>query len=165
MKFAVSPVTVAVNDAVVPAGTVAQPNVHAASRFKQRAIRDLSKPKHRLIPYFARVATAVWPLRLAWSHVLTVALLAGAVGFFFSHLHEIRPRSTQADREPTIAKNKEVAVPPQRPTAKLNIEINHQFTQARAPIWLGTMNLCIAERCMPTRKTIFCSFASHRATN
>jgi hypothetical protein len=70
--------------------------------------------------------------------VLTVALLAGAVGFFFSHLHDIRPRSSRAlDREPAIARNKsEVAVPPERPTAKLHIEIDHQFTQARASMWL-----------------------------
>jgi len=102
-----------------------EPDIHAAGRLKQRAVTDLSKPKHRLTPYFAKAAKAVWPLRLAWAHVLTVALLAAAVGFFFSHLREIRPQSAQAlDREPTIARNKkEVAAPAERPTAKLNIEI------------------------------------------
>jgi len=98
--------------------------------------------------------------------VLNLALLAGAVGFFFSLLHEIRQQSTQAlVREPIIATNKkEVVAPPARPTAKLNIEINHQFTQARASIWLDNQPVYSrALRADPKSHLLF--FRKYRATN
>ena len=121
-----------------------QPVTFTASRWNRQAVSDLPKPKHRLTHYSARVVTAVWSSRLGWAHVLTLALLAGAVGFFFSHLHELSPQSglspqsTQAlGRQSAINSNKsEVAVPSGQPTAKLHIEIEHQFTQARASVWL-----------------------------
>src|SRR5206468_3783441 len=48
------------------------------------------------------------------------------------------PQSTRVlRRQSAINNNKsEVAVPSGQPTAKLHIEIVHQFTQARASVWL-----------------------------
>jgi serine/threonine protein kinase len=119
-------------------GSPQQSATLTARRLKQRAVPDLPKSKHRLTPHFAKGVIVAWPFRLRWGHFLALAILAGALGFFFSHLHDISPRSNLVlAREPAIGSNKSaVAVPPVRPNAKLHIEIDHQFTQARASMWL-----------------------------
>jgi serine/threonine protein kinase len=113
-----------------------------ASRVKQQAVPDLPEATHRPTLYSGKRFTiaASWPLRLTWRRVLASALLAGAIGFAaFSHMHRIGSRRNRATGgEPAIEYSNwgETPAPPVPAEAKLHIEINHHFTQARASMWL-----------------------------